>query len=154
MSAAHAPCERFLGIDIGAETIKVAELVRRGGALEQGRRMILDHGKEAQAAALKMLAELDWPTVASAAATGRLSPVLRLHKVPIQAAQAAALAFRMPNHGPLTLVSIGSRGFSVLEIRESGTTIFRENNRCSRARATFYASLRNVSGCQSGRRAG
>jgi hypothetical protein len=33
MSLAHAPCERFLGIDIGAETIKVAELIRCGGTL-------------------------------------------------------------------------------------------------------------------------
>jgi hypothetical protein len=93
--------------------------------------VIVDHGKEAQAAALKALAELDWPTVRSAAVTGRLSRVLRLHKVPIQAAQAAALAFHMPDHGPLMLVSIGSRGFSVLGIRESGATVFRENNRCS-----------------------
>jgi activator of 2-hydroxyglutaryl-CoA dehydratase len=103
--------------------------------------VIVDHGKEAQAAALKALAELDWPTVRSAAVTGRLSRVLRLHKVPIQAAQAAALAFHMPDHGPLMLVSIGSRGFSVLGIRESGATVFRENNRCSQGTGNFLRQL-------------
>jgi predicted CoA-substrate-specific enzyme activase len=141
MSLARQSCERFLGIDIGAETVKVAELIRRDARLEQGRRMVVDHGKEPQAAALQMLAELDWPSVHSAAATGRLSGVLRLHKVPIQAAQAAALAFRMPDHGPLMLVSIGSRGFSVLEIHESGRTVFRENNRCSQGTGNFLRQL-------------
>ena len=141
MSHSVADSERFLGIDIGAETVKIAEIVRCNGGFELGRCLIADHNKEPQATALRMLAELDWPAVSSAAATGRFSGVLRLHRVPVQAAQVSGVGFLAPDHGPCMLVSIGSRGFSVLELRENGRTSFRENHRCSQGTGNFLRQL-------------
>ena len=133
--------ERFIGIDVGAETVKIVELLRHGSGIDLGRRIIVEHGKEPQAAVMKILADLDWPTVTGAAATGRLSRVLNLEKIPIQAAQTAALRFLLPDRDPVMLISIGSRGFSVLELRQSGRAVFRENSRCSQGTGNFLRQL-------------
>jgi activator of 2-hydroxyglutaryl-CoA dehydratase len=73
-SGCHTPARaRFIGIDVGAETVKTVELLQQDSGFELGRRFVVEHGKEPQAAALNLLASLDWPTVTGAAATGRLS---------------------------------------------------------------------------------
>jgi hypothetical protein len=38
--------DRFVGIDVGAETIKLVELVRRGTTLVSSRRRIAEHHKQ------------------------------------------------------------------------------------------------------------
>ncbi len=56
----RAASGRFVGIDVGAETIKVVELVRQGDALvcgARGRRLI-EHGKEPGARLLESAARL------------------------------------------------------------------------------------------------
>ncbi len=135
------PRERFVGVDVGAETVKAVELVRQGSGFELGRRFVAEHGKEPQAAALKILAGLDWPTVTGAAATGRLSRALNLENIPIQGAQTAGLRFLFPDCEPVMLISIGSRGFSVLELRQGGRVVFRENSRCSQGTGNFLRQL-------------
>jgi predicted CoA-substrate-specific enzyme activase len=72
--------ERFIGVDVGAETIKVVELAP---------------------------AALRW----------------------LRGSRAS------------TLVSIGSHGFSVLELRDSGAEVFRENSRCSQGTGNFLRQL-------------
>jgi activator of 2-hydroxyglutaryl-CoA dehydratase/predicted nucleotide-binding protein (sugar kinase/HSP70/actin superfamily) len=133
--------ERFIGVDVGAETVKVVELLRTGTGLETGRRIAVEHGKEPQSAVMKALAGLDWPTITGAAATGRLSRVLNLEQIPVQAAQAAALKLLLPGCQATMLISIGSRGFSVLELHEDGRTVFRENSRCSQGTGNFLRQL-------------
>ncbi len=135
------PRERYVGIDVGAETVKAVELLRQGAGFELGRRFVADHGKEPQAAVLSILAQLDWPTVSGAAATGRLSRVLNLEKIPIQAAQTAGLTFLLPDREPVMMISIGSRGFSVLELRQGGRAVYRENSRCSQGTGNFLRQL-------------
>ena len=135
------PRERFVGVDVGAETVKIVELFRQGPGFELGRRFVAEHGKEPQAAALKILTGLDWLTVTGAAATGRLSRVLNLENIPIQGAQTAGLRFLFPDSEPVMLISIGSRGFSVLELRQGGRVVFRENSRCSQGTGNFLRQL-------------
>lgn len=133
--------ERFLGIDVGAESVKIVELRRHAGKFETARQLIFEHGKRAQSATLEMLAEMQWPSVTAAGATGRLAGLLNLQRIPVQAAQAAALDFQYPGLRPIMLISIGSRGFSVLTIPESGRIAFRENNRCSQGTGNFLTQL-------------
>ncbi len=133
--------KRFLGIDLGAETVKITEICCNGDGPRMGRRLVVEHRKDPLGAVLRGLAEFDWPTVEGAAATGRLAPVLNLRKVPERAAQRAALRFFSSGSIPLMLVSIGSRGFSVTEVRECGRTVFRENTRCSQGTGNFLAQL-------------
>ena len=64
--------ERYIGIDVGAETIKLAEVGGYDDGLRLVRHAIVPHGKEPGARLLEVLQTWDWRTVSSVAATGRL----------------------------------------------------------------------------------
>jgi len=131
---------RYLGIDIGAETVKVAEVVREGKALVWRGRWAAEHGKAPGATLRELLGAMEWGQVAGAAVTGRFSRQVRLARVPTKQAQAAGFRFvRSERSG--TVVSIGAHGFSVLELRPSGAEVFRENARCSQGTGNFLRQL-------------
>ena len=131
---------RFIGIDIGAETLKVAELVRERGSLACVRSTLVEHEKNPETLLLRILKEWDWESVTGAAVTGRLSRKVRLPRIP--ARQALAHGFRYFFQGrPGTVVSLGSHGFAVLEIRGSGHEVLRENSRCAQGTGNFLRQL-------------
>jgi predicted CoA-substrate-specific enzyme activase len=131
---------RTLGIDIGAETIKIAEIVTDGDQARWARREIREHAKEPAPVLTEMLAGFDWTTVGSAAVTGRMSRQINLPRIPIKQAQMSGFEF-LVDPGPATVVSIGSHGFSVLELRSSHVEVFRENSRCSQGTGNFLRQL-------------
>jgi len=131
----------MLGIDVGAETIKIAELaLDRDGTTRWTRRMIREHHKAPMAQLAAMLEEFDWDGVDAAAVTGRLSRTVNLPRIPVKQAQIRGFE-TIVGDGPATVVSIGSHGFSVLEIRDSGVEMFRENSRCSQGTGNFLRQL-------------
>ena len=132
--------DRYIGIDIGAENIKAVELCDEGRGLVEARRELRAHSKEPGIALLALLQDMDWEGVRSAAVTGRLSRQVSLLRVPLQQAQAAGFRHRYGT-GPATVVSIGSRGFSVLELREGGQEVYRENGRCAQGTCNFLQQL-------------
>jgi predicted CoA-substrate-specific enzyme activase len=88
-----------------------------------------------------LLREWGWPNaVAGAAVSGRLSRQVSLRRIPTKQAQAAGYRF-LHSDRSATVVSIGSHGFSVLELRPAGTEIFRENSRCSQGTGNFLRQL-------------
>lgn len=131
---------RFVGIDVGAETVKVVELARDGDGLLWTRRLSVDHHKEPGAAVLAALSDFGWDDLAGAAVVGRASRVLSLPAVPTKQAQAAGARFLLGD-SDATVVSIGAHGFSVLELRPSGVEVFRENSRCSQGTGNFLRQL-------------
>jgi predicted CoA-substrate-specific enzyme activase len=132
--------ERFLGIDIGAETLKLVELARTGGQFHIQRTCRIDHGKDPQLALCRLYRKWGGATLDGAASTGRLSRQFALTRVPIQQAQSRAFRFFHPEAAG-TLVSVGSHGFSVLEVRPNGREAFRENSRCSQGTGNFLRQL-------------
>ncbi|MCF7733449.1 MAG: acyl-CoA dehydratase activase-related protein [Akkermansiaceae bacterium] len=133
--------ERFIGIDLGSETLKVVELVRgTDGGLQWTRRAALDHHKEPGLRLLELLSGWNWAGVAGAAASGRIGRQLQLPRVPTKQAQLNGARFLLGD-GPVTLVSIGSHGFSILELRDNGLEVFRENSRCSQGTGNFLRQL-------------
>ena len=78
---------RTIGIDIGAETIKIAEIVAEGDELNVTRRAIREHRKEPASVLVEMLGELDWDSLDGAAVTGRMSRQVRLPRIPVKQAQ-------------------------------------------------------------------
>jgi len=132
--------KRFIGIDIGAETIKAVEFSRLDGHLKCTRRELVDHRKAPGPALLGLLEDWEWDGLAGAAACGRLSREIGLQRIPIKQAQASALRW-MRGDQASTVVSIGSHGFSVLELRGSGAEVFRENSRCSQGTGNFLRQL-------------
>jgi predicted CoA-substrate-specific enzyme activase len=131
---------RFVGIDVGAENIKLAEVAPENGALRVVRRQLAAHGKDPGGKLLELLRAWDWDRVESAAVTGRLGRQVALERLPSKEALLAGVRF-VHGTGPATVVSIGSRGFSVLEIRESGTPGYRENSRCAQGTGNFLRQL-------------
>lgn len=142
-SAAPSPGRRVVGIDVGAETVKVVELLLPPGTATPvaGRRRLAEHHKDPAAAVRRLLAELDWPEVAAAAATGRGARMLALSRVPTKAALGKGVGHALPGDEPATVVSIGAHGFSVLELRPGGQATFRENSRCSQGTGNFLRQL-------------
>jgi predicted CoA-substrate-specific enzyme activase len=132
--------QRFIGIDIGTETIKLAELTRDEGRLRWTRRALWEHGKEPAAELLARLREWGWDDVSAAAVSGRLGRQLALPRVPLPQAQARGFRF-LRGDVPASVVSIGGHGFSVLELRPGGAEVFRENSRCSQGTGNFLRQL-------------
>jgi predicted CoA-substrate-specific enzyme activase len=132
--------QRFLGIDVGAETIKVVELLRENDTLRIGRHSVTEHHKEPAEKLREVIRDYDWSTVAGAAVSGRLNRQVSLPRVPSKQAQAKAFRF-LTGKETGTLVSIGSHGFSVLELRDTGIEVFRENSRCSQGTGNFLRQL-------------
>jgi activator of 2-hydroxyglutaryl-CoA dehydratase/predicted nucleotide-binding protein (sugar kinase/HSP70/actin superfamily) len=131
---------RFIGMDIGAETVKLLELLRDGTGVRVERRALREHGKKPWPTLLEMLREWDWARAQGAAASGRSASQVRLPRIPLKQAQLRGYQFWFGDQ-PATIVNIGSHGFSVLEVRENGLTVFRENSRCSQGTGNFLRQL-------------
>ena len=131
---------RYIGIDAGAETIKVVELVRAGTALRWTRRSLLEHSKNPGPLLVPLLSGWGWSSAESAAVCGRLGRQVALLRVPVKQAVTSGYRF-LRGDQPATLVSIGSHGFSVLELRANGVDLFRENSRCSQGTGNFLRQL-------------
>ena len=133
--------KRYLGIDIGVETVKIAEITEREGKLAIGRCALYEHEKKPWETVENCLASMEWHSVSGATVTGRLGKILNLDKVPFKAAQTLGLQLVAPDLKPVTLVSISSHGFSVLELREGENTVLHENSRCSQGTGNFLRQL-------------
>jgi len=131
---------RFLGLDVGAETVKLVELKSESGGLRVGRREFFEHGKKPGSHLLELLPRLGWPDFGGVAVTGRFSTQLNLPRVPAKQALLRGYRFLFGDE-PATIVNIGSHGFSVLEVRANGLTVFRENSRCSQGTGNFLRQL-------------
>lgn len=130
---------RFLGIDVGAETVKLVELV--GSPPVLARRFCIEHHKDPAGTLGRLLAELDWAGVSGAACTGRGARLLDLPRVPTKAALARGVREAFPGLEAVTVVSIGAHGFSVLELHPGTQSVYRENSRCSQGTGNFLRQL-------------
>jgi predicted CoA-substrate-specific enzyme activase len=133
---------RYVGIDIGAETLKLVEATRdeAGGPLTVVRRQSVDHGKEPAGKLVELLRAWDWDGVDAAAVTGRLGRIAALPRLPVK--QARVSGYRLLfGDAPATIVTIGSRGFSVLELHADRPPVHRENSRCAQGTGNFLRQL-------------
>ena len=133
--------DRYVGIDIGAEAIRVVELTLEDGEGRVTRKERIEHLKRPKEALLGALERWDWSSVTGAAVSGRLSRQVELLRVPTKQAQAEGYRFLTGDDDPATVVSIGSHGFSVLELRGPDNEVFRENSRCSQGTGNFLRQL-------------
>ncbi len=139
-ASARSGSERFIGIDLGAETVKLLELLRDEDGLRVGRRLILEHQKKPGPVLREALEQWDWARAAGAAVSGRFADRLNLPRIPTKQAQLRGYRFFFGLE-PATIVNIGSHGFSVLEVRSPELTVFRENSRCSQGTGNFLRQL-------------
>ena len=131
---------RYIGIDVGAESVKAVELTRDAQGLRWTRRAVVEHQKEPGRALTALLQDWGWEGVDGAAVTGRLGRQVALMRVPAKQALAAGYRY-LCGAAPATVVSIGSHGFGVLELRDGGVEVFRENSRCAQGTGNFLRQL-------------
>ena len=132
---------RWLGIDLGAERIKVAEVVEDGGALSLGRAWVREHGQNPAGTLLDILAEAGWDESDGCAATGRMAAMVRMPRIPLKAAVSEGMALVHPGISPFAVAIIGAHGFAVVEGRGGGDCLVRENSRCSQGTGNFLRQL-------------
>ncbi len=131
--------QKFLGIDVGAESIKLVILEDNEGVLSLHKECH-EHGKNPQHTLLSLYQRLNVEQFDALAITGRFSKQFSAARIPIQQAQLRGFKYLYPNTTG-TLVSIGSHGFSVLEVRPNDREVFRENSRCSQGTGNFLRQL-------------
>lgn len=132
--------KRFVGIDVGAETLKVVEIRQENGVNAIASKRRIAHHKDPKSALRAMLDEMDYATLDAIAVCGRLGRMFKLMQIPDKLARTEGFKFLF-DHEPATIVSIGSHGFSVLEIRDDKHEVYRENTRCSQGTGNFLMQL-------------
>jgi predicted CoA-substrate-specific enzyme activase len=132
---------KYIGLDVGAETVKAVELCGEPGRLEWTRRARLDHQKDPAAALGELLGAWGWGEAAGACATGRLGRALAIERVPGKQARIAGHHFLRGNGKAAAVIDIGAHGFSVLSLEADGRDSYRENPRCSQGTGNFLRQL-------------
>ena len=131
---------RFVGLDVGAETVKLVEIAGDGARLSWRRRARVEHEKDPAAAVRAVLRAWRWDGVDGACATGRLGRQLALERVPGKQARRAGYR-HLRGTGPAAVVDMGAHGFSVLVLGGDGPDVYRENPRCSQGTGNFLRQL-------------
>ncbi len=133
--------DRVFGVDIGTETIKLVVLGQNDKGEQHTALYRRVHYKDPYTTLSGMLAEAGWTPGEKLAATGRLSRGLICSRVPTKAALTLGVRFLHSEMLPGTIISVGSHGFSVLELQEDGSAMYRENSRCSQGTGNFLSQL-------------
>src|SRR5512133_2941715 len=133
--------QRTIGLDVGAETVKVVELRGVPGRLEWTRRARVDHQKDPAAALRDVLASWGWEGATGACATGRLGRSLAVERIPGKQARIAGHHLLYGNGERAAVIDIGAHGFSVLALDPDGRDTYRENPRCSQGTGNFLRQL-------------
>ena len=132
--------KRFVGIDVGAETLKLVELHDNDGNVTIARKLRVAHHKAPAAALREALEGCDFDSIDAIGVCGRLGRLFKLMQIPEKQARSAGFRYLIDDE-PATVVSIGSHGFSVLEMRDATHEIYRENTRCSQGTGNFLMQL-------------
>ncbi len=129
---------KIAGIDIGAETIKY--VIIDGDLHREVHHDMVVHQKAIEASLRSVLETLRAEKVEQIAICGRFSTHFAIRHYPGQAVQKRGLT-QLFGDSPITYVTIGCNGFSVLERRSNGADVFRENARCSQGTGNFLRQL-------------
>ena len=132
---------RCVGIDMGAETIKVVSLVEHQGALTIVDALASEHHERPEETLRSMLTQVEHQRASGLAVTGRLQRLVAAESVPTKAALRRGVRAIHPELGAATVISVGAHGFSVLELRVDGEEWFAQNSRCSQGTGNFLAQL-------------
>ena len=128
----------FAGVDVGAETIKY--VVIDASDLKIVETGSFEHHKCLAQCLEKVFESLKSCGAERVAVCGRFANHMQIRHYPKRAVQTRGLAHQFGDK-PLTYVTIGCNGFSVLERRGNGADIFRENARCSQGTGNFLRQL-------------
>ena len=130
---------KYLGIDVGAETVKLAVFEKNKNSIKWTSSTTLFHQGDVEKTLREKLGEK--PGFAAVGVTGRGAARLRLLQVPLPRALEAGVRFLHPELARFTVLDAGAHGYCSLEVHDENTRIFRENTRCSQGTGNFLAQL-------------
>ena len=130
-----------LGIDVGSENVKLVTITLRAGRPHVLWRRVQPHHRQPQAVLRSLLGEIDLAALTHVAATGRLQRTVAGKSVPTKASLRRGLQVLRPDLERFTALSIGARGFSVLEVHDRGRDWYQQNARCAQGTGSFLAQL-------------
>ncbi len=130
---------KYLGVDIGAETLKLVVFEKHGNSMKCTSSTVHSHGGDIEGTLTGVLGET--PVFAGVGVTGRGAGRLRLMQVPLPRALEAGVRFWHPDLSRFTVLDAGAHGYCALEIHDENTRVFRENTRCSQGTGNFLAQL-------------
>ncbi|MBU1219387.1 CoA activase [Myxococcota bacterium] len=132
---------KYIGLDIGSESVKIVILEKNDYQINCTSRTVLEHNKNIAETLKIFFSTLDWDSINAVCATGRMAGILQCPSIPIPRALSAGFTYYNPDVENATIVNIGAHGFSVLEMRGSENQIYRENGRCSQGTGNFLRQL-------------
>jgi len=130
-----------IGIDVGAETVKLVEVRSQNDTFEITRIDSMIHRKNPHAALSSLFSAVERTDNLRIAVAGRLSRVLQAGQVPTKAAIRRGVRLLHKDIDDVTVISIGAHGFCVLELCGSGQEWFQQNSRCSQGTGNFLSQL-------------
>lgn len=130
---------KYLGIDIGAETIKLVVFEKDQNTIKWTSSTTLVHAGDIEKTLRLHVG--DTPDFAGVGVTGRGAQRLRLLQVPLPRALEMGVRFVHPELSRFTVLDAGAHGYCALEVHDENTRIFRENTRCSQGTGNFLAQL-------------
>jgi predicted CoA-substrate-specific enzyme activase len=132
----------YLGIDAGGEMVRAAVLEqepsRPARVVWLGTRA---HDAKVRETVLELLAPIRSHRFDCIGVTGRLAELIATPRVPVKQAQTEGFRLLFPDLEEATVVSIGSRRFSVLEIESRQHSVMRFGPRCSQGTGNFLTQL-------------
>lgn len=132
---------QYLGVDVGAESIKVVGIEKHGGRVSISTQLHNNHNKDPHGGLAALLSRVDLVGARGIAATGRLQRMLQVESVPAKAAMRRGVRLVHPDLEAVTIISVGAHGFSVLELGAHGEEWFQQNARCSQGTGNFLTQL-------------
>jgi len=130
-----------LGLDVGAEWVKLAVIRSSDDGVEIAHTDAIEHRKDPHSAIVALLSRVELRRARGLAVTGRLTGVVNAESVPTKAAMRRGVRLLHREHDAVTLLSIGAHGFSVLEVGRNGEEWFQQNSRCSQGTGNFLTQL-------------
>ncbi len=131
---------RIIGIDLGKISFKAVWLESQNGKWEIKETFWKAHKQEVMEVWQELKAKWQIKQEDRIVLTGKLRQMLPFPSIVEKVAQEEAIRFLYPRQ-ELTLIRLGGGGFSVLKVRKSGPSEFRQNPRCASGVGSFLDQI-------------
>lgn len=134
---------RAIGIDAGAESLKIVIVEQHNSDLVVTDRIFAEHYKKPFEVTSKILSKLSLTDDDLICTTGKNLSQLQYRRIPVKVAMTKGIKYLFKELEDVSVLSISSQGYSLLELRKNQRTIFRKNPKCSEGTGNFFRQLIN-----------
>ena len=131
---------KIIGLDLGKISFKAVWLENQNGKREVRETFWKPHQQEIEIIWQELKEKWNIGEEDRVVVTGRLRQMLPFSSIVEKVAQEEAVRFLFPGQD-LTLIRLGGGGFSVLKIKNSGPSEFRQNPRCAAGVGSFLDQI-------------